>query len=143
MWVAAVILLVILLVFFLLWGGARGEGMSDWYLDQMAMRYSDPTTFIYTGNERDVSGMSARDYYLENKANYLNGAAPAYFEGNQRFVDHTDYLNMPAEYRPRSRTVSYMDAQMASKGATPEDQVTALQARGLAQNDLADDILTL
>jgi len=143
MWRWAILLVLVLLLLFFIGGGGMRERMSDWYLDQMAMRYPDPTTFIYTGDERDVAGMSGRDYYLENKTNYLNGVAPPYFEGAARFVDQTDYLGMPAEYRPRPRTLDYTEAREATQPEQPEQQVAALQAAGLTQNDLANDILTL
>jgi len=99
---AAVIILILVVVYFMLW--RSGEYMTDFYLDQMAMEYSDPTVFIYTGDERDVLGMSARDYYLLNTMDYNNGVAPSYFEGDQIFKNQTGYLDMPAEYRPAPTT---------------------------------------
>jgi hypothetical protein len=66
----------------------------------MAMKNSDPMYFKYSSWERDIDGNSPRDYYLENQMNYLNGVAPGYFVGDQLYVDHTDFLNMPKWYRP-------------------------------------------
>ena len=67
--------------------------------DQVAMRFSDPTYFKYTGDERDVSGMSAKDYFLENQRMFDSGALP-YMMGDSQFVSKTDYLELPARYRP-------------------------------------------
>ena len=94
---AIVLVLVLVLVYVM----KNREGFSDvFYLDQMAMKNSDPMYFKYSSWERDVDGMSPRDYYLENQTNYLNGIAPGYFVRNGLYVDHTGYLNMPPQYRP-------------------------------------------
>lgn len=119
---AAVLIIVIILVWFV-WTGK--ERMSNFYLDQMAMANSNPTNFIYTGNERDQLGMSQRDYYLNNQTNYANGVAPGYFEGDKAFKNQTQYLDMPSEYRPRSRTGSYIEpvAGVSVAPFMPEDLV--------------------
>lgn len=103
--VALVVIIILLIVYY---NRKASEHMSDmYYLDDMAMAYSDPTVFVYTGRERDVLGMDARDYKLENDRNYLNGVADGYFEGNGAFVNQTGYLDMPAEYRPGTRGKLY------------------------------------
>ena len=93
-----VVLLLVLLVYYYYY---HSEGFNPVYLDEMAMKYSDPMFFKYSSWERDVDGMSPRDYYLENQMNYGNQIAPGYFKGNRLFTDKTDYLNMPPQYRPK------------------------------------------
>jgi len=93
--------IVIILLLALYWYSTSSEGFEPIYLDEMAMKYSDPMFFKYSSWERDVDGMSPRDYYLENQMNYGNQIAPGYFKGNRLFTDKTDYLNMPPQYRPK------------------------------------------
>lgn len=106
---AIVIVLIIMVMGYFMFMQGKPELMSNYYLDDIAMAYSDPTLMTYTGREKDVLGNSARDYYLENTRNYLNGVAPGYFEGDSAFVNETSYLDMPAEYRPRSRASTYAE----------------------------------
>jgi hypothetical protein len=97
-----IVSIVVLLLIVIWYWGYGAENFSEiYYLDQMAMKNSDPMYFKYSSWERDVDGMSPRDYYLENQANYTNQFAPGYFVGDQLYVDHTDYLNMPPKYRPK------------------------------------------
>lgn len=115
------VILIVLVLLLLFWGWKENLTQPD-YLDQMAMKYSDPTYFKYSSWERDVAGMSPRDYYLENQANYLNQIAPGYFKGDGLYVDHTDYLDMPAQYRP-----------MLPKGALSMQKQTGLEDKMMAQ----------
>src|SRR5271165_3773799 len=78
-----VVLLLVLLVYYYYY---HSEGFNPVYLDEMAMKYSDPMFFKYSSWERDVDGMSPRDYYLENQMNYGNQIAPGYFKGNRLFT---------------------------------------------------------
>lgn len=96
-----VALVVFILLVFMYFSTTLAEHYTNFYLDQMAEKNSDPMYFKYSGWERDVDGMSPRDYYLENQTNYLNQIAPGYFEGDGLYSDKTGYLNMPPEYRPR------------------------------------------
>lgn len=110
--IIGVIILVLLLIFYW-YAGAEHLG-NPFFLDQMAMEYSDPTWLNYLGYERDVSGQSPRDYYLENQMNSETGVGPQYFEGDLQFKDHTGYMDMPIKYRPLRRT-SASAAQMQSE----------------------------
>jgi len=91
---------VILLLIIVLYNKNKEHLGKPYFLDQMAMAYSDPTWFNYLGYERDISGMSSRDYYLENQMNSTSRVAPQYFKNNAQFVDHTNYMDMPIKYRP-------------------------------------------
>lgn len=91
------VVIIVLLILIFLW--LRRERFTT-YLDQMAMESADPTLFKWTGNERDIAGMSPRDYYLENETYALSRVRPWLFRGNQMFKDHTCYLGMPRRYRP-------------------------------------------
>lgn len=123
---AVVVVVVILLVFWLIKSMSSREHMGEvFYLDQMTMKHPDPTLFHYTGRERDVTGMDQHDYYLENDMNARNLAAPYYFEGVAPYEDHTDYLGMPTQYRPKIVEAGIIaDTMPAEKKAnlTPEDK---------------------
>src|ERR1700678_3377538 len=95
----AVIVIILIIIFFYYARTSEHLGV-PFFLDQMAMTYPDPTWFNYLGYERDVSGMSQRDYYLENQMNASTGSGPQYLEGNRNFKDHTDYMDMPIKNRP-------------------------------------------
>lgn len=97
--VIALIVVLVLLVMFYSWMGNEYLGQ-PYFLTQMAMAYSDPVKFNYLGYERDVSGMSSRDYYLENQMNASTHVGPQYLEGDTKFVDNTGYMSMPIKYRP-------------------------------------------
>ncbi|MEM3122377.1 MAG: hypothetical protein QXH60_02970 [Candidatus Pacearchaeota archaeon] len=66
----------------------------------MAMIHPDSTYFKWLGRERDVLGMSGRDYYLENETYALSGVSPWLFRGDEMFKDQTCGLGMPYPYRP-------------------------------------------
>lgn len=96
--IGAAVVVILLLVFFVM----RKEHLGDiFYLDQIAMQNSDPTWFKYTGWDKDVLGMSARDYYLENDLYSNSRAAPQRLKDDSAFKDHTNYLQMPYQYRPK------------------------------------------
>lgn len=102
-----VILAVLILIIV---GFTKVELFGDvFYLDQMAMLNTDPTDFKYTGNERDVLGESGRDYYLMNQTYANNQSAPQLLEGNLAYVNQTQYLDMPVQYRPHP-----LDSRLAS-----------------------------
>jgi hypothetical protein len=108
---AVIIAVLIVLIFVYTFWSPMAEAFSEIvYLDQMAMKNSDPMYFKYSSWERDVDGMSPRDYYLENQTNYLNQVAPGYFKGNGLYRDHTDYLNMPKQYRPVTNDMAPLSA---------------------------------
>ena len=97
---AGVVVLVVLLVLIFM---SQREMMEDvFYLDQIGMKNTDPTQYKYTGRDKDVLGMSAKDYYLENGQYSASDAAPQLFKDNNRFKNQTDYLGMPSMYRPKS-----------------------------------------
>jgi hypothetical protein len=125
-----VVLVCVLLLVLYFWH--TSENFSEvFYLDQMAMKYSDPMYFKYSSWERDVDGMSPRDYYLENQTNYLNQIAPGYFEKDGLYVDHTDYLNMPPQNRPNNISLKPISAAapeiLIQKKAGMEAEKTALE----------------
>jgi len=96
----AIVMLVVII--FIIIGFTKTERFGDvFYLDQMAMLNTDPTDFKYTGDERDVLGESGRDYYLMNQTYANNRSAPQLLEGNLAYVNQTNYLDMPVQYRPR------------------------------------------
>jgi hypothetical protein len=121
----AVVVLILLIVLVYWYLCSNSEHMGDpFYLDMMAMKNPDPMYFKYLGWERDITGMSGRDYYLENQRNAGNLAGPYYFEGDAGFVDHTDYLNMPEEYRPVVHT-SMTQPVMKSETNSAKEEVKA------------------
>ena len=101
-WVKLVIgVLIVVALIFTWYGFAQKEKLGEvFYLDQMAMLNADPTYFKYTGRDRDVLGESGQDYYLQNLTYSNNRAAGQLLNGNTAFVNQTDYLDMPSEYRP-------------------------------------------
>jgi hypothetical protein len=95
------ILIVLALLLIYLIYNWKSEKLTDpFYLDQMAMEYDDPAIFMYTGREKDVSGMDMKDYYLENQMNSSSGAGPQYLKNNTNFIDHTDFMGIPIKTRP-------------------------------------------
>ena len=106
---------ILVMVFLILFYTANAEYLGvPFFLDQMTMEYSDPAKFNFTGRERDVSGMSGRDYYLENQMNYATKVGPQYSKGDLQFVDQTGYMDMPIKYRPL-RNPSASSAQLQSQ----------------------------
>ena len=78
------------------------EHMQDQFvLNQLAAVNADPVYFKYTGRDRDVLGMSGEDYYYANLTYSNSRAADQLLEGNAAFVNQTDYLDMPPQYRPK------------------------------------------
>lgn len=103
--VIAIVLVLVLVVF--LMRRERMSGRRLIFLDQMANENWDPIYFKWAGRERDIAGMSGRDYYLENQT-YVNThtiptrrMAPRIYEGNRMFHDQTCYMGMPPRYRPK------------------------------------------
>lgn len=106
-YIAVFVVLFLFIIFIISKKTSSSEHLGvPFFLDQMAMSYSDPTWFNYLGYERDVAGMSSRDYYLENQLNASTKAAPQYLENNSNFIDHTNYMDMPIKYRPGKRNAS-------------------------------------
>jgi hypothetical protein len=132
----ALIVLVIIILLCCCW--KKAESFSEvFYLDQVAMKNSDPMYFKYSSWERNRDGLSARDYYLENELNYLNGFAPGYFEGDQLYVDHTGYLAMPPQYRPpvgEQRVTPISAASAVIDGNSSMLMSTGVQAEDTALN---------
>jgi hypothetical protein len=95
--IAVVVVLVLLALYFY----NKQERLTEpEYLNQMTMASQDPVAMNYLGYERDVSGMSARDYYVENQMNASSGVGPQYLENDNQFQDKTGFMNMPIKYRP-------------------------------------------
>lgn len=92
-------LIVILIVVVIYQVFMRKERMQPFYLDQIAMKSSDPTVVKFLGRERDPLGMSLRDYYTENTMMANNVVMPRPL-GDQMYANHTSYLQMPRWYRP-------------------------------------------
>jgi len=93
---AFVVVLIIVLVAF------GSEHMQDRFvLNQLAAANADPVYFKYTGRDKDVLGMSPEDYYYANQTYANSRAADQLLEGNAAFINQTDYLDMPAQYRPK------------------------------------------
>ncbi len=119
---AIIVVLVLLLIMFVMmyWGSELFH--SPYFLDQMAMSSQDPTWLNYLGYERDVAGMSSRDYYLENQMNSSTKVGPQYMKGNTQFVDHTDYMDMPIKYRPlRNPSASALQKQAEMQSNNMEE----------------------
>jgi hypothetical protein len=96
----AVCALIVILIIVVIWHVfLRKEKLQPFYLDQIAMSSSDPTTVKFLGRERDPLGMSLRDYYVENTMNANNTIAP-FFNQDGMYANHTKYLSMPRMYRP-------------------------------------------
>jgi len=72
------------------------------YLDQMAMKNPDPDSFFYFGDNRDILGMSARDYYLENVVLNDSEGIPWPADEAMRFVNRTGYQELAQTFRPVS-----------------------------------------
>ncbi len=70
-------------------------------LNQLAAENADPVYFKYTGRDKDVLGMSGEDYYYTNLTYANSRAADQLLEGNSAFVNQTNYLDMPPQYRPK------------------------------------------
>lgn len=156
---AVVIILLLVIAYWVL--VARKERLSNAiYLDQIVFKNPDPLLMKYTGRERDLTGMSARDYYYENDIDSRNLVAPQYLEGDSGYVDQTDYLGMPLEYRPSTlpsktipapRIVTITDvagpttdaaAQMGrSRPARKKDLVPSAVSKG-AKSKTSDPIKT-
>jgi hypothetical protein len=97
MGLAFVVVLIIVLIAF-----NSSEYMQDQFvLTQLAAENADPVYFKYTGRDKDVLGMSAEDYYYNNLTFANSRAADQLLEGNTAFVNQTDYLDMPPQYRPK------------------------------------------
>lgn len=118
--------LIVVALIFAFYGFTRPqEHLGDvFYLDQMAMLNADPTYFKYTGRDRDVLGESGQDYYLQNLMYSNSRAAGQLLEGNKAFVNQTDYLDMPPEYRPKPMsTFIGQSGNVVSQETGPESRV--------------------
>ena len=103
--IAIIIVIIIIMVF-----SSRERFEQPFYLDQIAMKNSDPTFFKYTGRERDILGESSRDYYLQNHLYAKNFVAPQRLENDDAFINQTDYLDMPSKWRPEAQTITDVPA---------------------------------
>lgn len=113
--VVGIIVLVLLYIAYYLYVTGREERMGDvFYSSNLANKSMDPLKTYYSFREKDVTGMSAEDYYYENQTNAGNYIAPQYLQNDTKYVDHTDYLGMPLEWRPaRPASCSKMQMQPA------------------------------
>lgn len=110
--VAIIIILVLLFVYYYWLRGAEHLGV-PFFLDQMAESSQDPLTMNYLGRERDVSGMSKHDYFLENDMDSRTGVLEQIFT-EDKFSDQDGYMNLPIKYRPLKST-SASAAQLQSE----------------------------
>ena len=95
--VAVISVLIVVII-----GMSSTERMEDQFiLNQLAAENADPVYFKYTGRDKDVLGMSGEDYYYTNQTYANSRAADQLLEGNAAFVNQTNYLDMPAQYRPK------------------------------------------
>lgn len=102
------VLVIVVVIIIIVCASKKSEHLEDvFYLDQMAMKNSDPTFFKFTGRERDVLGESSRDYFLQNRMFSNSGVAPQRLEGDTAYVNQTSYLDMPARFRPETPAVLY------------------------------------
>lgn len=137
----AVVIVVLLVVLWHLFIGPRIYGTERLsnaiYLDQIVFKNPNPLLMKYTGREKDVTGMSARDYYYENDIDSRNLVAPQYLEGNSGYVDHTDYLGMPLEYRPSTLPTKTIPVNSDRVGLTstagPMSNMAALSRKSVAE----------
>lgn len=110
----AVIVIIVILM------NMGSEFLTPIYLDQIATNFVDPTVFAFLGDERDLAGMSSRDYYLDNAMQYANGAAPGYFKNSQLYRNQVDYLDIPVKFRslaPASQTLPMRMADQLAQQA--------------------------
>lgn len=79
----------------------KKEGFDEtYYFSDIAMQNTDPTSTFYTMRERDILGMDKQDYFLETQRLADNGVLDLPMDGSTNFGNYTDYLEMPAQYRP-------------------------------------------
>jgi hypothetical protein len=96
------VVIIAFLIFAFIGYSKPAERMADQYiLNQLAAENADPVYFKYTGRDKDVLGMSGEDYYYANQTYANSRAADQLLAGNAAFVNQTDYLDMPPEYRPK------------------------------------------
>jgi hypothetical protein len=139
----AVVLAIILL---LMWFLVGTEGMQDiFYLDYLVMKNPDPTRFKYTGRSRDIMGMSARDYYMENDMLHRTLTGKDLYSG-KKFQTQTDYLGMPIEYRPRpmtkinrNPTIVHKSVESAQAPAGASTRPLSVAEKMLVMSDLAKE----
>lgn len=112
--VGIIVLLLLYIVFYLYTTGAE-ERMSDVYFSSnIANKSIDPLNMYYGFRSKDITGMSPEDYYYENQTNSGNYVSPQFLEKDEKYVDHTDALGMPLEYRPaRPASCAKMQLQPA------------------------------
>ena len=94
------LVVLVLLVLFWIWGSKENFD-APFYFSDVSMRAADPTQTFYTLRERDILGMDKQDYYLETQRMRDNSTMDVPEDGQANFGNYTDYLEMPAEYRPR------------------------------------------
>jgi hypothetical protein len=104
--IALAVLIVLLLVYFFWYKGAEHFGANGdvIYLEQVTMKHPDPSWMHYAGREKDMTGMSAEAYYLENDILARNLVIPQTFEADDSYTSKDDYLGMPLQYRPNPNT---------------------------------------
>lgn len=126
-----IVVLIVLVVYFGYFAMKKQEGMTPFYLDQIAMQYSDPTYMKFAGRDRDILGMSPKDYYLEHDMNANNEVEPQTFT-DVDFSNTTDYLQMPRWYRP------YVPGDSLVEG-TPKTLTGLVMQGGVSRDDDEDD----
>lgn len=118
--ILCVFLLFVLVVLLYYTFGKKERMTNSVYLDQIVYDHPDPLLMKYMGRERDIAGMSARDYYYENDIGARNLVNPQFMEGDSNYVDHTDYLDMPLEYRPAPSAGQSLDSSESIPARGPE-----------------------
>jgi hypothetical protein len=128
---AIVVMLIIMFIVLMVWS-PWSEGMTPFYLDQIAMQHSDPTYLKFAGRDRDSLGMSMRDYYLEHDMNSNNEIEPMTFTDSD-FTNTTDYLQMPRWYRPKTLAAMVRQPGNVSVSDDSEDTSVADDRKRLAR----------
>lgn len=109
-----VVIIIVVLLLILFWiHFYKNEYLTEpYFLNQMAMDYSDPIYFNYLGrSERDVEGNSMQDYYLQNQMDAATGVLPQMFN-DEKFFNQDDYMDMPIVNRPlRNPSASKLQIQ--------------------------------
>lgn len=131
-----VFLLFVLLVLLYYTFGKSERMTNTVYLDQIVYDHPDPLLMKYMGREKDITGMSARDYYYENDIDARNLVGPQYLEGDSNYVDHSDYLDMPLEYRPAPSAGHDLNSAVSVPARSPEQMPDLRPSKPARKRDI-------
>jgi hypothetical protein len=141
----AVVIVLLLVVLYWVFMNRKERLSNTIYLDQIVFKNPNPLLMKYTGRERDSTGMSARDYYYENDIDSRNLVAPQYLEGDSGYVDHTDYLGMPLEYRPSTlptKTIPVPQRGVYTNAEAQRGRSNAARKRDIVPSAISKDAKT-